>query len=182
MRAFASTLRRAVRHSWICPSCQQSRSISAASTSTRKLPLTPARTRFAPSPTGYLHLGSLRTALFNYLLARATGGQFLLRIEDTDQVTELTPIVKLLVDERRKELLPTQRKDFLETWNGQASNGTKVCTRPFRKFHIANHTPGPKVGGEFGPYKQVCSEEQLRRYICFLMHSSPKEQRYILSM
>ncbi|KAF1965933.1 glutamyl-tRNA synthetase [Bimuria novae-zelandiae CBS 107.79] len=49
------------------------------------LPSNPARTRFAPSPTGYLHLGSLRTALFNYLLAKATGGQFLLRIEDTDQ-------------------------------------------------------------------------------------------------
>jgi len=47
----------------------------------------PARTRFAPSPTGYLHLGSLRTALFNYLVAKATGGQFLLRVEDTDQVT-----------------------------------------------------------------------------------------------
>jgi glutamyl/glutaminyl-tRNA synthetase len=45
----------------------------------------PARTRFAPSPTGFLHLGSLRTALFNYLLAKKTGGQFLLRIEDTDQ-------------------------------------------------------------------------------------------------
>lgn len=51
-----------------------------------QLPDTPCRTRFAPSPTGYLHLGSLRTALFNYLLARATGGQFVLRIEDTDQV------------------------------------------------------------------------------------------------
>lgn len=50
-----------------------------------KLPSTTARTRFAPSPTGYLHLGSLRTALFNYLLAKKTGGQFLLRIEDTDQ-------------------------------------------------------------------------------------------------
>jgi len=45
----------------------------------------PARTRFAPSPTGYLHIGSLRTALYNYLLARATGGQFLIRIEDTDR-------------------------------------------------------------------------------------------------
>ncbi|KAK6611701.1 glutamyl-tRNA synthetase [Botrytis cinerea] len=44
----------------------------------------PVRTRFAPSPTGNLHLGSMRTALFNFLLAKATGGQFLLRIEDTD--------------------------------------------------------------------------------------------------
>ncbi|OAA60516.1 Glutamyl/glutaminyl-tRNA synthetase, class Ib [Niveomyces insectorum RCEF 264] len=50
-----------------------------------RLPDGPARTRFAPSPTGYLHLGSLRTALYNYLLARATNGQFLLRLEDTDQ-------------------------------------------------------------------------------------------------
>lgn len=48
-------------------------------------PTTPARTRFAPSPTGYLHLGSLRTALYNFLLAKNTGGQFLLRLEDTDQ-------------------------------------------------------------------------------------------------
>lgn len=45
----------------------------------------PARTRMAPSPTGRFHLGSARTALFDYLLARKTGGQFILRIEDTDQ-------------------------------------------------------------------------------------------------
>lgn len=42
------------------------------------------RVRFAPSPTGYLHIGAARTALFNYLFARHTGGKFLLRIEDTD--------------------------------------------------------------------------------------------------
>lgn len=42
------------------------------------------RVRFAPSPTGYLHIGSARTALFNYLYAKHTGGKFLLRIEDTD--------------------------------------------------------------------------------------------------
>jgi len=45
----------------------------------------PARVRFAPSPTGYLHVGGARTALFNWLLARRTGGQFVLRIEDTDR-------------------------------------------------------------------------------------------------
>ncbi|CAG8439686.1 12083_t:CDS:10 [Ambispora leptoticha] len=45
----------------------------------------PVRVRFAPSPTGSLHLGGLRTALFNYLLARKTGGSFVLRIEDTDR-------------------------------------------------------------------------------------------------
>ena len=41
-------------------------------------------TRFAPSPTGYLHIGGLRTALFSWLWARRNGGKFLLRIEDTD--------------------------------------------------------------------------------------------------
>ena len=45
----------------------------------------PARVRFAPSPTGTTHLGSARTALYNYLLARQSGGQFILRIEDTDR-------------------------------------------------------------------------------------------------
>lgn len=45
----------------------------------------PARVRFAPSPTGYLHVGGARTALFDWLLARKTGGQFILRIEDTDR-------------------------------------------------------------------------------------------------
>ena len=43
------------------------------------------RTRFAPSPTGFMHLGGLRTALYNYLYAKKMGGQFILRIEDTDQ-------------------------------------------------------------------------------------------------
>lgn len=43
-------------------------------------------TRFAPSPTGYIHIGNLRTALFNYLIARKSGGQFILRLDDTDPV------------------------------------------------------------------------------------------------
>src|SRR5713226_7688898 len=47
--------------------------------------MTQVRTRFAPSPTGYLHIGGARTALFNYLFARHHGGKFILRIEDTDR-------------------------------------------------------------------------------------------------
>jgi len=43
------------------------------------------RTRFAPSPTGYMHIGNLRTALFTYIIAKKNGGDFILRIEDTDQ-------------------------------------------------------------------------------------------------
>ncbi|HVX47950.1 MAG TPA: glutamate--tRNA ligase [Candidatus Saccharimonadales bacterium] len=49
----------------------------------------PARTRFAPSPTGFLHVGGVRTALFAWLLARQSGGQFILRIEDTDKAREV---------------------------------------------------------------------------------------------
>jgi glutamyl/glutaminyl-tRNA synthetase len=46
------------------------------------------RTRFAPSPTGYLHIGGVRTALFNWLFARRHGGQFILRIDDTNLTGE----------------------------------------------------------------------------------------------
>lgn len=49
----------------------------------------PVRTRFAPSPTGFLHVGGVRTALFAWLVAKQAGGQFILRIEDTDKVREV---------------------------------------------------------------------------------------------
>ena len=51
----------------------------------RRIPKGEVRTRFAPSPTGYMHVGNLRTALYTYLIARHNKGKFLLRIEDTDQ-------------------------------------------------------------------------------------------------
>ena len=50
-----------------------------------RIPRGKVRTRFAPSPTGYMHVGNLRTALYTYLIARSMGGTFILRIEDTDQ-------------------------------------------------------------------------------------------------
>ena len=56
------------------------------------------RTRFAPSPTGYLHIGGVRTALFNWLLARHFGGQFILRIDDTDQQRHVEPAVKMILE------------------------------------------------------------------------------------
>ena len=51
----------------------------------QRIPVGEVRTRFAPSPTGYMHVGNLRTALYTYLIARHAGGKFILRIEDTDQ-------------------------------------------------------------------------------------------------
>lgn len=67
-------------------------------------PVTPVL-RFAPSPTGSLHLGGLRTALFNHLFARKHGGKWILRIEDTDRVRSIRPsyarcrVLKDTVDE-----------------------------------------------------------------------------------
>lgn len=58
----------------------------------------PVRTRFAPSPTGYLHIGGARTALFNYLYAKATGGQFVVRVEDTDQERSSAESEVLILD------------------------------------------------------------------------------------
>ena len=59
------------------------------------------KTRFAPSPTGYLHLGNVRTALFNALLARRGNGQFVLRIEDTDQERSRPEYVAALLEDLR---------------------------------------------------------------------------------
>ena len=73
------------------------------------------RTRFAPSPTGRMHVGNLRTALYAYLIARHAGGEFILRIEDTDQeryMEEATPVIYrtmqatgLIHDEDRKSVV-----------------------------------------------------------------------------
>ena len=58
-------------------------------------------TRFAPSPTGFLHIGGARTALFNWLYARHTGGAFLLRIEDTDRARSTRPAIDAILDGMR---------------------------------------------------------------------------------
>ena len=59
------------------------------------------KTRFAPSPTGHLHIGNIRTALFAYLYARHTGGKFVLRIEDTDLERSHEDYTKALMDDMR---------------------------------------------------------------------------------
>jgi glutamyl-tRNA synthetase len=56
------------------------------------------RTRFAPSPTGYLHIGGVRTALFNWLFARRHGGQFILRIDDTDRERNVEAALRPILD------------------------------------------------------------------------------------
>ena len=72
---------------------------------------TKLRVRFAPSPTGHLHIGSARTALFNWLLARKTGGAFILRIEDTDTARNVAGAEdRILTQEEMRQVLGALEK------------------------------------------------------------------------
>jgi nondiscriminating glutamyl-tRNA synthetase len=64
------------------------------------------RLRFAPSPTGHLHVGNARTALYNWLLARGQGGAFILRIEDTDRERSTVESERAILDDLRWLGLP----------------------------------------------------------------------------
>ena len=66
------------------------------------MPNNTVRTRFAPSPTGYMHVGNLRTALYAYLIARKAGGAFILRIEDTDQQRYVEGTVDIIYETLRQ--------------------------------------------------------------------------------
>jgi glutamyl-tRNA synthetase len=84
----------------------------------------PIVTRFAPSPTGYLHVGGARTALFNWLYARHTGGRFILRIEDTDTVRSTKESVEAIfqalqwleIDWDEGPYFQSQRTDIYQTY------------------------------------------------------------------
>jgi glutamyl-tRNA synthetase len=83
---------------------------------------TPVRVRFAPSPTGRFHIGGARTALYNYLLARQTKGQFILRIEDTDQ--------KRYVPGAEKEIIDSLHWLGIE-WDRKRTYRTRSCVLLF---------------------------------------------------
>jgi glutamyl-tRNA synthetase len=96
----------------------------------------PARVRFAPSPTGYLHIGGVRTALFNWLWARKTKGVFVLRIEDTDRERSTA--------ESRQIILDSMRWLGLDWDEGPSENGGVGDGAPERKWR-----------GSYGPYTQM---------------------------
>ncbi len=73
------------------------------------------RTRFAPSPTGYLHIGGARTALFNYLFARHHGGKFILRIEDTDRDRSTPEAIQAILDAMKWLELDYDEGPFYQT-------------------------------------------------------------------
>ena len=156
--SLATTARRAISSPrWICASYHGIRLLATHATAAHATALSPAsqllrskgpaRTRFAPSPTGVLHLGSLRTALFNYLVAKATGGQFVLRIEDTDQVTETLYLPGPgIANPRRNGLSKELKKAYMKTWNGRDLNGTKVKYCLLVVLSAADLFLGPKSG------------------------------------
>lgn len=85
------------------------------------------RVRFAPSPTGYLHLGGLRTALYNFLFAKSRGGQFILRIEDTDQ-SRLVPGAASQLEE-------------ILTWIGMSPDESPLRGGDFGPYHQSARRP-----------------------------------------
>ncbi len=102
------------------------------------------RVRFAPSPTGFLHIGGARTALFNWLFARHMKGQFILRIEDTDEVRSTTESVKAIFDGLRWMGLDWDEGPASET-------DTEDCQ------------------GDYGPYYQIQRAELYKKYISELI-------------
>ncbi|MFA6460574.1 MAG: glutamate--tRNA ligase, partial [Patescibacteria group bacterium] len=118
------------------------------------------KTRFAPSPTGYLHIGSLRTALYNYLFAKQNKGIFMLRIEDTDQKREVSGALESLIQTLQKMGLnwdegPVMDKDLNLTEKGQfgpylQSNRLKIY-----------HEQALKLVKEGKAYYCTCSPERL---------------------
>lgn len=116
--------------------------------------ITPARARFAPSPTGHMHLGSARTALYNYLLARKTGGQFILRIEDTDQ--------KRYVPGAEQELMDGLRWLGIEYDEGPDIGGPYGPYRQTER-HAIYHEYAQKLVDMGKAFPCFCTPERLER-------------------
>ena len=117
-------------------------------------PSTPARVRIAPSPTGRAHLGNARTALYDYLLARQTGGQFVLRIEDTDQ--------KRFVPGAEEELLQSLRWLGLDWDEGPDVGGPHAPYHQSQRKEIYQEHASWLVDHGFA-YYCFCSPERLQQ-------------------
>jgi glutamyl-tRNA synthetase len=129
--------------------------------------MTMVRTRYAPSPTGYMHIGNLRTALYAFLVARKEGGKFLLRIEDTDQARFVEDAVKVIyeslrvthlnwdegpdvggpvgpyVQSERKEIYQKYAKELLATEHAYRCFCTKETLEEIRHAHDGDEDAPP---------------------------------------
>jgi glutamyl-tRNA synthetase len=114
----------------------------------------PVRVRFAPSPTGRIHLGGARTALFNFLLARQTGGQFILRIEDTDR--------KRFVPGAEEELMESLRGLGLDWDEGPDVGGPHAPYRQSARKDIYQHYAEQLIQSGHA-YYCFCSPQRLEQ-------------------
>lgn len=129
--------------------------------------MTTPRLRFAPSPTGYLHIGGVRTALFNWLWARKTGGTFILRIEDTDQERS--------TDESRKIILDSLKWLGIDWDEGPEVGGahgpyTQMERLPIYREHAE------RLIAEKKAYRCYCTKEELAEQREALKKRDPKAQ------
>jgi len=116
------------------------------------------RTRFAPSPTGYLHIGGVRTALFNWLFARQHGGQFLLRIDDTDAERNVAAALQPILDGFKWLGLDW---DEGPTDDGRGSRGP--CGSYFQSQRLERYQAAVKVLLEKGfAYRDFGTTEELK--------------------
>ena len=114
----------------------------------------PARVRFAPSPTGHMHLGSARTALYDYLIAKQSGGTFILRIEDTD--------TKRYVPEAEEELINGLKWLGLDYDEGPGKGGPYGPYRQSERKHIYQEY-AEKLVESGHAYYCFCSPERLAK-------------------
>jgi len=129
-----------------------------------KIPKGKVRTRFAPSPTGYMHVGGLRTALYAYLAAKKSGGTFILRIEDTDQarfVEGATEIIKqtllgagLVYDEGPDVGGPVGPYTQSERKDSYRPYAERLCERGAAYYCFCESTGADSPNGEDEPEKQ----------------------------
>ncbi|MBE0684138.1 MAG: glutamate--tRNA ligase [Anaerolineales bacterium] len=114
----------------------------------------PARTRIAPSPTGHMHLGTARTALYDYLLAKKTGGQFILRIEDTD--------IKRTVPGAEQEIMDGLRWLGLEYDEGPDVGGAYGPYRQTERREIYQHHAKILIDNK-SAYPCFCTPDKLEK-------------------
>ena len=113
------------------------------------------RVRFAPSPTGYMHVGNFRTALYNYLFAKKTGGDFLIRIEDTDQARFVDGAAEQLLESMNFMGLNWDEGNFLKTSINSDSKGGV--------FESATYPKTVEIGS-YGPYAQSERTDIYKKY------------------
>ena len=125
------------------------------------------RVRFAPSPTGYLHIGGVRTALFNWLWAKKTGGTFVLRIEDTDQERS-TP-------ENERIILDSMRWLGLDWAEGPDCGGPHGPYRQMERLELYQEFVKKLIDAK-AAYRCYCTKEELDAQREALKKQDPKAQ------